>query len=122
MERSLSAGGADTTSGHTMAATKNAKDGVTMREKKGGALQKLKKRLSHSFGRLTISREDGEESNHHHHHHHHHHHRGGHGHNHGNKVPYNGYNSEEYLDRLEPNGNIPADKSNCRYGGKSMKT
>lgn len=26
--------------------------GVTMREKKGGALQKLKKRLSHSFGRL----------------------------------------------------------------------
>ncbi|KMY97377.1 cyclin-dependent kinase 14 isoform X4 [Drosophila erecta] len=90
--------------------------GVTMREKKGGALQKLKKRLSHSFGRLTISREDGDESTHHHHHHHHH--RGGHGghHNHGNKVPYNGYNSEEYLDRLEPNGNIPADKTNCRYG------
>lgn len=27
--------------------------GVTMREKKGGALQKLKKRLSHSFGRLS---------------------------------------------------------------------
>uniref|UniRef100_A0A8W7PG10 Uncharacterized protein n=1 Tax=Anopheles coluzzii TaxID=1518534 RepID=A0A8W7PG10_ANOCL len=26
--------------------------GVTMREKKGGALQKIKKRLSHSFGRL----------------------------------------------------------------------
>jgi hypothetical protein len=26
--------------------------GVTMREKKSGALQKLKKRLSHSFGRL----------------------------------------------------------------------
>lgn len=24
-----------------------------MREKKGGALQKLKKRLSHSFGRLS---------------------------------------------------------------------
>lgn len=29
--------------------------GVTMREKKGGALQKLKKRLSHSFGRLSKS-------------------------------------------------------------------
>ncbi|KAL5293282.1 CDK14 family protein [Megaselia abdita] len=82
-----------------------------MREKKGGALQKLKKRLSHSFGRLTISRDDVEDA-----HHHHHHHRGGHGHNHGNKVPYNGYNSEEYLDRLEPNGNIPSDKSSCRYG------
>lgn len=26
--------------------------GVVMREKKSGALQKLKKRLSHSFGRL----------------------------------------------------------------------
>lgn len=26
-----------------------------MREKKGGALQKLKKRLSHSFGRLCKS-------------------------------------------------------------------
>lgn len=25
-----------------------------MREKKGGALQKLKKRLSHSFGRLSM--------------------------------------------------------------------
>ena len=25
-------------------------------------------------------------------------------------MPYNGY-SEEYLDRLEPNGNIPTDKS-----------
>uniref|UniRef100_A0A034WAQ3 Polycomb group protein Pc n=1 Tax=Bactrocera dorsalis TaxID=27457 RepID=A0A034WAQ3_BACDO len=83
MERSLSAGGADssmhnnttnnTTSTTTLAmsATKNTKDGVTMREKKGGALQKLKKRLSHSFGRLTISREDGEDSQHHHHHHHH---------------------------------------------------
>uniref|UniRef100_A0A1L8DKM5 cyclin-dependent kinase n=1 Tax=Nyssomyia neivai TaxID=330878 RepID=A0A1L8DKM5_9DIPT len=92
------------------------KEGVTMREKKGGALQKLKKRLSHSFGRLTISREDGEESHqHHHHHHHHHHHRGGHQ-NHGSKVPFNGYNSDEYLDRLEPNGNIPADKSDLRYG------
>lgn len=63
----------------------------------------------------AISRDDGEDA-----HHHHHHHRGGHGHNHGNKVPYNGYNSEEYLDRLEPNGNIPSDKSNCRYGGKFL--
>uniref|UniRef100_T1GQD0 Uncharacterized protein n=1 Tax=Megaselia scalaris TaxID=36166 RepID=T1GQD0_MEGSC len=65
---------------------------------------------------LPISRDDGEDA--HHHHHHHHHHRSGPGHNHGNKVPYNGYNSEEYLDRLEPNGNIPSDKSNCRYGAK----
>ena len=29
-------------------------------------------------------------------------------------LPYNGY-SEEFLDRLEPNGNIPADKDR-RYG------
>lgn len=35
-------------------------------------------------------------------------------HNHG-KLPYNGY-SDEFLDRLEPNGNIPADKVNIRYG------
>ncbi|KAI8120254.1 Cyclin-dependent kinase 14 [Lucilia cuprina] len=109
-----------TTNNGSILATTNVKTnnnniGVTMREKKGGALQKLKKRLSHSFGRLTISREDNDDT-HHHHHHHHHHHRGGHSHNHGNKVPYNGYNSEEYLDRLEPNGNIPTDKTNCRYG------
>ncbi|XP_055323897.1 cyclin-dependent kinase 14 isoform X4 [Sitodiplosis mosellana] len=98
-----------------------------MREKKGGALQKLKKRLSHSFGRLTISREDGEDSNHHQHqinHYNHsssskriwkqswHQHRSGHS----NEVPFNGYNSEEYLDRLEPNGNIPANKSDLGYG------
>ncbi|GAB0099069.1 histone-lysine N-methyltransferase Suv4-20-like [Sergentomyia squamirostris] len=64
----------------------------------------------------AISREDGEEGHqHHHHHHHHHHHRGGHQ-NHGGKVPFNGYNSDEYLDRLEPNGNIPADKSDLRFG------
>ncbi|XP_049863225.1 cyclin-dependent kinase 14 isoform X3 [Schistocerca gregaria] len=72
-----------------------AKDGVTMREKKGGALsrvQKLKKRLSHSFGRLSISKEESEEAN-----------------SRGGKLPYNGY-SDEFLDRLEPNGNIPADK------------
>lgn len=30
------------------------------------------------------------------------------------QLPYNGY-SEEFLDRLEPNGNIPADKDR-RYG------
>lgn len=93
--------------------TKSVKEGVTMREKKGGALQKLKKRLSHSFGRLSISREENDDStqhnNHHHPHHLHHHH--GHGHNRGNKVPFNGYTSEEYLDRLEPNGNIPVDKT-----------
>lgn len=85
----------------------NVKEGVTMREKKGGALQKLKKRLSHSFGRLSISREEGEES--------HNNHRG---HNHGNKVPYNGYTSEEFLDRLEPNGNnIPSDKTSFDWTG-----
>lgn len=50
----------------------------------------------------AISREEGEES--------HNNHRGGH--NHGNKVPYNGYTSEEFLDRLEPNGNnIQSDKT-----------
>ncbi|XP_072390820.1 cyclin-dependent kinase 14 isoform X1 [Diabrotica undecimpunctata] len=74
--------------------------GVTMREKKSGALsrmQKLKKRLSHSFGRLSVSKEEAEEHNHH------------------GKLPYNGY-SDEFLDRLEPNGNIPAGKVNIRYG------
>lgn len=84
-----------------------------MREKKGGALQKLKKRLSHSFGRLSISREENDDSTQHNNHHlpHHHHHHHGHGHTRGGKVPFNGYTSEEYLDRLEPNGNIPADKT-----------
>ncbi|XP_065074624.1 cyclin-dependent kinase 14 [Ochlerotatus camptorhynchus] len=97
--------------------TKSVKEGVTMREKKGGALQKLKKRLSHSFGRLSISREENDDStqqnNHHHPHHLHHHH--GHGHNRGSKVPFNGYTSEEYLDRLEPNGNIPVDKTYSKH-------
>ncbi|XP_066596998.1 uncharacterized protein Eip63E [Prorops nasuta] len=72
-----------------------SKDGtVTMREKKGGALsrvQKLKKRLSHSFGRLSISKEEADDAANR------------------SQMPYNGY-SEEFLDRLEPNGNIPADK------------
>ncbi|KAJ6641370.1 hypothetical protein Bhyg_06309 [Pseudolycoriella hygida] len=57
----------------------------------------------------AISREDGEDSNHHNHHR-------GHGNNHNSKVPFNGYNSEEYLDRLEPNGNIPVNKSDLGYG------
>lgn len=35
-------------------------------------------------------------------------------HNHG-KLPYNGY-SDEFLDRLEPNGNIPPGKGDIRYG------
>ncbi|XP_050301282.1 cyclin-dependent kinase 14 isoform X1 [Anthonomus grandis grandis] len=76
--------------------------GVTMREKKSGALsrmQKLRKRLSHSFGRLSVSKEEAEEHNNHHHH---------------GKMPYNGY-SDEFLDRLEPNGNIPAGKGDIRY-------
>ncbi|CAG9855582.1 unnamed protein product [Phyllotreta striolata] len=76
--------------------------GVTMREKKSGALsrmQKFKKRLSHSFGRLSVSKEEAEEHNHH------------------GKLPYNGY-SEEFLDRLEPNGNIPAGK--VRYEWNSV--
>ncbi|XP_044004175.1 cyclin-dependent kinase 14 isoform X2 [Aphidius gifuensis] len=67
---------------------------VTMREKKGGALsrvQKLKKRLSHSFGRLSISKEEAEDVAN----------RG--------PLPYNGF-SEEFLDRLERNGNLPVDK------------
>lgn len=104
MEKSQSAGGGDSSS-----QTKNVREGVTMREKKGGALQKLKKRLSHSFGRLTISREDDDET---------HPHRIGHKHC-SSKVPYNGYNSDEYLDRLEPNGNIPVDKSSMRYDWRS---
>ncbi|XP_049863224.1 cyclin-dependent kinase 14 isoform X2 [Schistocerca gregaria] len=82
----------------------SAVPGVTMREKKGGALsrvQKLKKRLSHSFGRLSISKEESEEAN-----------------SRGGKLPYNGY-SDEFLDRLEPNGNIPADKDLRGYGLRS---
>lgn len=31
------------------------------------------------------------------------------------KLPYNGY-SDEFLDRLEPNGNIPAGKGDLGYG------
>lgn len=31
------------------------------------------------------------------------------------KLPYNGY-SDEFLDRLEPNGNIPEGKSDLKYG------
>ncbi|XP_065160379.1 cyclin-dependent kinase 14 isoform X2 [Atheta coriaria] len=85
-------------SGAPAAHSKSLKDvglpsGVTMREKKSGALsskmQKLRKRLSHSFGRLSVSKEEQDER----------------------KLHYNGY-SDEFLDRLEPNGNIPAEWNN----------
>lgn len=81
----------------------------------------------------AISREDGEDSNHHQHQINHfnhsssskriwkqswHQHRSGHS----NEVPFNGYNSEEYLDRLEPNGNIPANKSDLGYGKRKCTT
>ncbi|XP_044586217.1 cyclin-dependent kinase 14 isoform X1 [Cotesia glomerata] len=77
-------------------ATSKGKEGgtVTMRDKKNGALsrvQKLKKRLSHSFGRLSISKEEAEDVAN----------RG--------PLPYNGF-SEEFLDRLERNGNVSGDK------------
>ncbi|CAH0547768.1 unnamed protein product [Brassicogethes aeneus] len=52
--------------------------------------------LPTSHGSSAISKEEAEE------------------HNHG-KMPYNGY-SDEFLDRLEPNGNIPAGKGDIRYG------
>lgn len=77
-------------SSNTTTAVKTGKDGhqVTMRDKKSsGALsrvQKLKRRLSHSFGRLSISKEETENSVS----------RG--------QLPYSGY-SEEFLDRLETN-------------------
>lgn len=76
-----------------------------MREKKGGALsrvQKLKKRLSHSFGRLSISKEEAEDVAN----------RG--------PLPYNGF-SEEFLDRLERNGNLPVDKDR-RYAKSITST
>lgn len=57
----------------------------------------------------AVSKEEAEDQNHHHHHHHHHH----------GKLPYNGY-SDEFLDRLEPNGNIPEGKGDIRYG-ESLK-
>ncbi|KAK0172908.1 hypothetical protein PV328_006173 [Microctonus aethiopoides] len=85
-------------------AASRSKEGgnVTMREKKGGALsrvQKLKKRLSHSFGRLSISKEEAEDVAS----------RG--------PLPYNGF-SEEFLDRLERNGNLPMDKDRrYEWGG-----
>ncbi|XP_043483856.1 cyclin-dependent kinase 14 [Leptopilina heterotoma] len=79
-------------------ASKSKEGTVTMRDKKGGALsrvQKLKKRLSHSFGRLSISKEEADDVTNR------------------SQLPFNGY-SEEFLDRLEPNGNIPSDKDH-RY-------
>lgn len=87
-------------------------EGVTMREKRGGAMskmQKLRKRLSLSFGRLSTKDDpddcpDGRTR----------HQNGGSGR---GKLPYNGY-SEECLDRLEPNGNIPHDKDpHYEWGG-----
>nr|XP_027209361.1 cyclin-dependent kinase 14-like [Penaeus vannamei] len=64
---------------------------VVMREKKGGALskvQKLKRRISHSFGKLAVSKnEDDEDLS-------------------VSGLKLNGF-SDEYLDRIEPNGNIP---------------
>ncbi|VEN47906.1 unnamed protein product [Callosobruchus maculatus] len=53
------------------------------------------------IGEPAVSKEEAEDQNHHHHHH--------------GKLPYNGY-SDEFLDRLEPNGNIPAGKGDIRYG------
>lgn len=35
------------------------------------------------------------------------------------KLPYNGY-SDEFLDRLEPNGNIPAGKADLNRYGQSL--
>ncbi|XP_065212065.1 cyclin-dependent kinase 14 isoform X2 [Planococcus citri] len=85
-----------------------------MKEKKAGTLgkvQKLKKRLSLSFGRLSLSKNDSE--------------------NHQSiniivdqcdkptnrfdkRLPFNGY-SDEYLDRLETNGNVLNDEHIDRY-------
>nr|XP_053634467.1 uncharacterized protein LOC128690005 isoform X2 [Cherax quadricarinatus] len=64
---------------------------VVMREKKGGALskvQKLKRRISNSFGKLAISKNEDDESLS------------------VSGMKINGF-SDEYLDRIEPNGNIP---------------
>lgn len=62
----------------------------------------------------AISREDSEES---------HHHRSGHTNGSGvvggNKGQYNGFTSDEYLDRLEPsNGNV--EKSDKRYAKRKF--
>lgn len=69
--------------------SKNKK--VVMREKKGGALskvQKLKRRISHSFGKLAISKNEDEDDLR------------------VSGMKMNGF-SDEYLDRIERNGNIP---------------
>lgn len=72
----------------------------------------------------AISREDSEESHHNNHNnnsHHLHHHRSGHtngsggGGGVGTKGQYNGFTSDEYLDRLEPKGNVQNEKSDKRY-------
>lgn len=91
------------------------KDGIKMKEKKSGALskvQKLKKRLSSSFGRLSLSKDEADnqqngtvildqcdKSN---------------GFPNDKRLHFNGY-SEEFLDRLEANGNLPIDKHIDRY-------
>ncbi|CAA9994597.1 unnamed protein product [Nesidiocoris tenuis] len=78
---------------------------VNMREKKGGALsrvQKFKKRLSHSFGRLSISKDETDETK-----------------SKSSKLHFNGY-SDEYLDRLEPNGNIPNNRDHHPYDCRAV--
>ncbi|XP_037085488.1 cyclin-dependent kinase 14-like [Pollicipes pollicipes] len=83
-----------------------SREGVVMREKKSNQMskvQKIKHRISSSFGRLSLSKSsdavdagardvgDRQEAA-------------------ADPLRSNGY-SEEYLDRLEPNGNIPKDNS-----------
>lgn len=84
-------------------------------------------RISSSFfsSSAAISREDSEESHHNNHnnsHHLHHHHRSGHTNGSGgNKGQYNGFTSDEYLDRLEPsNGNVQHEKSDKRYAKRKF--
>lgn len=77
----------------------------------------------------AISREDSEESHHNNHNnnsHHLHHHRSGHtngsggGGGVGTKGQYNGFTSDEYLDRLEPKGNVQNEKSDKRYAKRKF--
>lgn len=58
---------------------------------------------------IAISREDSEDLSTHRS-----------GNNHSNKGTFNGYNSEEYLDRLEPNGNIPPNKSDLGFTKRKL--
>lgn len=77
----------------------------------------------------AISREDSEESHHNNHNnnsHHLHHHRSGHtngsggGGGVGTKGQFNGFTSDEYLDRLEPKGNVQNEKSDKRYAKRKL--